>query len=87
MKSESTGCFVYAVIIFFGIISIIYISMRRNNCQTSQEYPCSSSDSNLSCAECNDGSIVDLSTYWNQFFITPCTKNGGVKQYKCKKCL
>jgi len=59
MKSGSAGCFVYAVIIFFGIVSIIYI----------------------------DGTKVDLSSYWNQLFITPCMKNGGVKQYKCKKCL
>jgi hypothetical protein len=87
MKSGSAGCFVYAVIIFFGIVSIIYISFRRNNCSNGQEYPCRKLDSNLSCAECNDGTIVDLSSYWNQLFITPCTKNGGVKQYKCKKCL
>lgn len=86
MKSESTGCFVYSVLIIFGIISIIYITLRQNNCTYSEEYRCKSSDSNLSCAECNDGSVEDLSSYWSQLFSSPCVKNGGVKQFKCKKC-
>lgn len=59
---------------------------RQNGCIYSEEYPCVSSSSELSCAECNDGTREDLSNFWSKLVNTPCSKNGGVRAYKCKKC-
>ena len=87
MKTKDTGCFIYSVLILFSIISFIYIAIRKDNCVFSDEYPCSVTSSDLFCAECNDGSIEDLSSFWSQLFVSACEKKGGVKQYKCKKCL
>ena len=87
MKTKDAGCFIYSVLILFSIISFIYIAIRKDNCVFSDEYPCSVTSSDLFCAECNDGSIEDLSSFWSQLFVSACEKKGGVKQYKCKKCL
>ncbi len=89
MKENSNeGCFVYILILIFCICIAGFLLVRPSYCKNYNEYVCSPTSDDIHCIECNDGSIIKLDYFWsNWFIIEPCKQKGGVKAYKCKKCL
>ena len=87
-EDENEGCIIYLGIIIFCICIGVFLLFRPTYCNNYSEYACTPTNSEVYCIECNDGSIEKLDNFWSKLFdVDPCKQNGGVKVYKCRKCL